>query len=101
VRVLPLLLRPLLEQAWAIRSRPERRVRRARTRLRKPYSGSDMKCILDGHAPQLHKGHGAFIGGKYWVCSDCGKTEPYYEGQAPMMWFKPQQQMQAAEMGER
>lgn len=44
-----------------------------------------MKCILEGHAPQIYDGHGTFVGQKFWVCQHCGRTEPYIEGRPALM----------------
>jgi len=49
-----------------------------------------MRCILEGHRPQVFDGKGTYAGNKYWVCVDCGRTEPYYEQLQPHMTIAPQ-----------
>ncbi len=48
-----------------------------------------MRCILEGHRPRQFDGHGPYQGQKFFVCIDCGKTEPYSDN-GPSMIIAPQ-----------
>lgn len=48
------------------------------------------RCLLEGHRPQVFDGYGDYAGGKFWVCVDCGHTEPVRSGLPPSMLVAPQ-----------
>lgn len=35
-----------------------------------------MICLVEGHKWGVRDGSGAFAGQKFWVCIECGRTEP-------------------------
>lgn len=35
-----------------------------------------MICLIEGHKWGIRDGSGPFAGQKFWVCIECGRTEP-------------------------